>query len=159
MENCTIAEVCDRAVKLRAGDWRFAGKPAPTSKSVGEGLWELACKRTRPIEWHKKRPGAAGTAFSDIRDPHRVSQETEAPGDARASGTDAGQSQNAVPAGRGRVRALSLFACKQAPTSYGWNMYENFTNIWSPSFFRSLVTTTSRSSSTSMMSKLLWLLL
>jgi hypothetical protein len=32
--------------------------------------------------------------FSGIRDPHRVSRETVAPGEARASGTDAGQPKN-----------------------------------------------------------------
>jgi hypothetical protein len=70
-----------------------------------------------PIEWHWIRHRSSGSPFSDIRDPHRVSQETEAPGDARAPGRGAGQSQNGEPDGRCREKYSAGFACKQAPTS------------------------------------------
>ncbi len=46
-----------------------------------------------------------------------MSRETEAPGEMRAPRMGAGQSQNGVPAARGRFEAdTKLFACKQAPT-------------------------------------------
>jgi len=65
--------------------------------------------------WHCARPWQAGSLFSGMKDPHRVSRETEAPGDARAPGMGAGQPQNGEPACRGRDQNPQ-FSGSPAPT-------------------------------------------
>gem|GEM_PF-904934 len=67
---------------------------------------ELSSNLQRLSGWHHARPRGAVRAFSGIRDPHRVSKETEALCDARGSGTDAGQPQNARTATWGRGESV-----------------------------------------------------
>jgi len=67
---------------------------------------ELSSNLQRLSGWHHARPRGAVCAFSGIRDPHRVSKETEALCDARGSGSDAGQPQNARTATWGRGESV-----------------------------------------------------
>jgi len=84
---------------------RYSGAFTATSYGVVEpelcrsGQSETA----RPVAWHNARPWGAPDSVSGIKDPHRVSQETVAPGDVRASRRDAGQPQNESGTPRGRT--------------------------------------------------------
>ena len=68
----------------------------------------------RPVAWHNARPWGVPDSFSGIKDPHRVSQETEAPGEARAHGTCAGQPQNESGAPQGRAGPRNCPDCSRA---------------------------------------------
>lgn len=87
--------------------------------------------------WHCTRPRGAVSVFSGMKDPHRVSNETEAHCDARAPGRGAGQPQKALTATRGRVEwEVSSLASKllqlphQLPNRYR-NLITQLSTIWS----------------------------